>query len=183
MTFEPAGDGFRLVIDEHSREVVVHLLGELRSELERAKAVAPGELAPHMKRLFPTAYHNDAAHDDEYRRLTHGDLADAHLRAIDDAVILLQPNRVFNIAELERFVRAINAMRLVLGTVLDVSEDGEGKRESQDDALGGERGNGKGDSDGDSADDRETDPASLQREVYDYLGWLLYSSLDQLRMP
>jgi hypothetical protein len=61
--------------------------------------------------------------------------------------------------ELERFVRALNAMRLVLGTVLDVSED--------DDVEGDESSDG--------------DVVVPQREVYDYLGWLLHASLDQLR--
>jgi hypothetical protein len=49
-------------------------------------------------------------------------------------------------------------MRLVLGTVLDVSED---------------------DADDDTPD--SDDPVALQREVYHYLGWLLHASLDQLR--
>jgi hypothetical protein len=50
-------------------------------------------------------------------------------------------------------------MRLVLGTVLDVSED--------DDMEGDESVDG--------------DVVVPQREVYDYLGWLLHASLDQLR--
>jgi len=60
---------------------------------------------------------------------------------------------VFTTSELERFVRAINAMRLVLGTLLDVSE-------------------------GDLEDFDDDDPAAPQRHVYDYLGWLLHSSID-----
>ena len=156
MSFEPEGDGFRLTLDDNSREVVVHLLGELRSELEHTKTAAPGEIPAHMKRLFPTAYHNDDHHNEEYRRLTHTDIADAHLMAIDDAVVLLAPQRVFTRDELERFMRAINGLRLVLGTVLNVSEDDYE----------------------DTEDDLETSP---QRDVYNYLGWLLHTSLDQLR--
>lgn len=156
MIFEHVGDGLRLTIDDHSREVVVHLLGELRTEVQSAKEAAHDELPAHMKRLFPTAYHADQAMNAEYRRLTHSDLADAHLAAIDDATALLAPGRVFAVADLSRFVMAINSMRLVLGTLLDVSET-------------------------DHDDPSEDDPGAAQRQVYDYLGWLLQESLDELR--
>ena len=69
MIFEPVDGGLRLTIDNHSRDVVAHLLGELRHEVEVAKTTTPAALEPHMKRLFPTAYHNDEQHNDEYRRL------------------------------------------------------------------------------------------------------------------
>jgi Domain of unknown function (DUF2017) len=155
MTFESTDAGLRLTIDDHSREVVIHLLGELRGELLQAKSASVSELAPHMKRLFPAAYHNDEQRNEEYRRLTHADLADSHVSAVDDAIALLAPQRVFTTGDLERFVRAINAMRLVLGTLLDVSED-EPDEVSED------------------------NPTALQREVYDYLGWLLHSTLQHL---
>ncbi|MFM8956803.1 MAG: DUF2017 family protein, partial [Actinomycetota bacterium] len=139
-----------------------HLLGELRSEVQEAKVASPGNLAAHMKRLFPSAYHDDEWLNDEYRRLTHGDIADSHIAAIDDAIALLAPDRVFTTSELERFVRAVNAMRLVLGTLLDVSEG-----EPEDD-------------DSTAETDSSGDPTVMQRQVYDYLGWLLHSSLDEL---
>lgn len=164
MIFQNADGGLRLTIDEHSRAVVVHLLGELRAEVESAKEAPFSELAPHMKRLFPAAYHADEKRDEEYRRLTHGDLADAHLGAVDDAIRLLDPGAVFSRADLDRFVRAINAMRLVLGTMLDVSEDEDSE---EDQASSGQA----------EADD----PTVMQRQVYDYLGWLLHTSLDELR--
>ena len=37
MIFEPVDGGLRLTIDNHSRDVVAHLLGELRHEVEVAK--------------------------------------------------------------------------------------------------------------------------------------------------
>ncbi len=156
MIFERVGDGLRLAIDEYSREVVVHLLGELRTEVQSARDAAHDELPAHMKRLFPTAYHADHALNEEYRRLTHGDLADAHLAAIEDATTLLAPGCEFAPDDLARFVRAINSMRLVLGTLLDVSE-------------------------ADHDDPPEDDPSAPQRQVYDYLGWLLQESLDEMR--
>lgn len=164
MIFENVDGGLRLNIDEHSREVVVHLFGELRNEVVGAKQSPHDDLAPHLKRLFPTGYHADEKRNEEYRRLTHGDLADAHLAAIDNAITMLSTDRVFTTVELERFVRALNAMRLVLGTVLDVSEDDNGEEADT------------------SSEEAETDdPTEMQRQVYDYLGWLLHTSLDQLR--
>ncbi|MFM7899611.1 MAG: hypothetical protein ACKO97_11695, partial [Actinomycetota bacterium] len=59
MTFERVDGGLRLAIDDHSRQVVVHLLRELRGEVQEAKVASPGNLAAHMKRLFPSAYHDD----------------------------------------------------------------------------------------------------------------------------
>lgn len=161
MIFEQVDGGLRLTIDDNSREVVTHLLGELRGEIASAKHAGHADLAPHMKRLFPAAYHDDEKRNDEYRRLTHDDLADAHVRAIDDAVTMLAPGRVFHSGEIERFVRAINALRLVLGTVLDVSEDGEDEAETVE-------------------DDKGDDHTTLQRQIYDYLGWLLHASVEQL---
>jgi hypothetical protein len=152
--FEEVEGGLRLGIDDHSREVVVRLLHELRGEVTAARNAPHTDLPAHMKRLFPTAYHADEKRNEEYRRLTHGDLGDSHVAAIDDAIDLFAPGRVFKPAELERLVRALNAMRLVLGTLLDVSE---GDEESNDDAN------------------------AMQREVYDYLGWLLHTCLDRLR--
>lgn len=156
MIFDQTEGGLRLTIDDYSREVVVHLLGELRTEVQSAKDAAPEDLPPHMKRLFPTAYNDDEQQNEEYRRLTHGDLADSHLAAINDATTLLEVDQVFSVDDLARFVRAINSMRLVLGTLLDVSE-------------------------GDPDEPSDDDPAMPQRQVYDYLGWLLQESLEQLR--
>ena len=161
MIFERTDGGLRLTIDEHSRQVVVHLLGELRAEVEAAKTVAPDKIGAHMKRLFPSAYHDDEKLNEEYRRLTHGDLADSHIAAIDDAVSLLAPDHVIHADELDRFVRALNAMRLVLGTVLDVSEDDDDESSAEEPV--------------------DADVVVPQREVYDYLGWLLHATLDELR--
>ncbi|MFM7664852.1 MAG: DUF2017 family protein, partial [Actinomycetota bacterium] len=95
MIFEHVEGGLRLTIDDHSRDVVVQLLGELRNEIESAKSAAPAAIAPHMKRLFPSAYHDDEKLNEEYLRLTHDDLADTHLSTIDQAVDLMSPGRVF----------------------------------------------------------------------------------------
>ncbi len=155
MSFERDGEVLYLRLDEHTHAVLMQLLGEIRDEIARAKSAAPSDLSPHLKRLFPTAYHGNEQLDDEYRRLTHGDLAATHEAAVLDAIGLLEPGHTFTSNDLERFARAINAVRLVLGTVLDVSEDDDGNVD-------------------------EDDPRAMQWHVYDYLGWLLNSTLEQL---
>jgi len=174
--FEEVDGGLQLGIDNHSREVVVRLLRELRDEVAATKDAPHGDLPAHMKRLFPAAYHADEKRNEEYRRLTHTDLGDSHIAAIDDAIDLLSPGRVFRPAELERLVRALNAMRLVLGTLLDVSED------DADEESGDATERRTPDDEGNNAGDGENDDTvAMQREVYDYLGWLLHTCLDRLR--
>ena len=97
-------------------------------------------------------------------KILASDITDSCLATIDDAIALLAPDRVFTTSELERFVRAINAMRLMLGTLLDVSEGDSDDLEMDEDT-----------------DDQSDDPVAAQREVYAYLGWLLHTSLDQLQ--
>jgi hypothetical protein len=178
--FEEVDGGLRLGIDDHSREVVVHLLRELRDEVATTKDAPHVDLPAHMKRLFPAAYHADERRNEEYRRLTHTDLGDSHIAAIDDAIDLLSPGRVFRPAELERLVRALNAMRLVLGTLLDVSE-GDAEDASSDDADSDAPDDERDNASNHESDSEGDDTVAMQREVYDYLGWLLHTCLDRLR--
>jgi len=67
-------------------------------------------------------------------------------------------------------------MRLVLGTLLDVSED-DAEDESGDDTES----DAPNDEGSDASTDTSDDTVAMQREVYDYLGWLLHACLDRLR--
>jgi hypothetical protein len=55
-------------------------------------------------------------------------------------------------AELEEFMRSINNLRLVIGTMLDIQES--------DDLY-------------DDDESQEDDPSGVHRQLYHYLGWLL----------
>ncbi len=84
---------------------------------------------PILRRLFPPAY-SDPAHaeqQEEYRRLMQEDLVARHreelelLRSTADADHLSEE-------QLLAWTRALNSVRLVLGTFLDVQEGDEGRR-------------------------------------------------------
>jgi len=84
---------------------------------------------PILRRLFPPAY-SEPAHaeqQEEYRRLMQEDLVARHreelelLRSTADADHLSE-------AELLAWTRALNSVRLVLGTFLDIQEGDEGRR-------------------------------------------------------
>ena len=79
---------------------------------------------PSLQRLFPPAYHKpeDAEHAEEYRRLMQDDLLGHHREALQ---VLATTARATELSEEEvlAWMRAINSIRLVLGTRLDVSED------------------------------------------------------------
>lgn len=154
--FERVGERYRFVIDEQSRDALRHFLHELSGIIQHAKDDPPTSLASHLRRLFPTAYHDDEQLNDEYRRLTQGDIADTHLATIREADELLANPADIDRAGLEHFIRALNSLRLVLGTVLDISESDEDPRRNAD------------------AQTR------AQLELYDTLGWLVQSALEHL---
>ena len=152
--FERTATGFRCVLEAHLREALVTQLRELRDELEHAKSLPYDQLGPHLKRLFPTGYHTNAEHDAEFRRLTHDELAATHKEMVNDSIEFIQRVGELSADELDRFVRAINATRLVVGTILDVSED--------------------------DTEPEPDDPLADFWEMYDFLGWVLYQGLTAL---
>jgi hypothetical protein len=64
--------------------------------------------------------------------------------------------------EIDAFARSINSLRLVLGTTLDIAESDYG---SQNDTQQND--------DPDSDEASEADEYLIQKELYEYLGWLL----------
>ena len=77
---------------------------------------------PSTRRLFPVAYPGDAAAEREYRALMGESLADRHRLALDTLTELVDAETLTE-AELEQWMSALEVLRLVIGTKLDVSED------------------------------------------------------------
>jgi hypothetical protein len=77
---------------------------------------------PGLRRLFPPAYTDDEEKTEEYRRLMQSDLVERHSAALD---ILARTADAGDLSEEEAhaWMSALNQLRLVLGTRLDVSED------------------------------------------------------------
>ncbi len=105
---------YQLKLDAEERDLLRALPGQLGELL--------GSDDPSLHRLFPTAYTHDPALDAEYHRLMRDDLLERHRGALEvmtktiDAVDLDEE-------QLLAWMRAVNQMRLVLGTRLDVTED------------------------------------------------------------
>jgi Domain of unknown function (DUF2017) len=139
------GGGFTLDLPERERDVVAALLPQLRELL-----VSGG---PNAERLFPPAYANDSEREGEYRALVHDDLLERHLASVDVVEETLEA-KVLDEEQLTRWMGAVNDIRLVLGTRLDITEDM------------------------DAVD--PDDPDAPAYAVYDYLTWLLSQIVDAL---
>jgi hypothetical protein len=94
----------------------------LRSLPEQAMPLVGSE-DPSVQRLFPPAYvgvdHTDAQAD--YRVATAGELADHHRQALAE-LAASAGNPVISTEQLHLWLGALEALRLVLGTQLDVNE-------------------------------------------------------------
>lgn len=93
----------------------------LRSFLDQLRDLLLAD-DPNLRRLFPVAYADDPKQDAEYQELVHGQLIEARFAAIETVEGTLDATEVDE-AVLTGWMQSINALRLVLGTVLDVSEE------------------------------------------------------------
>ena len=113
---------------------------ELRALLDDA----PGD--PSLRRLFPPAYEEE---DEEraYRDLMGGELLDGRRSALDVVAQTLD-RELLSPDEADAWLRALNDLRLALGTRLDVKEDTFGEELRRD------------------------DPRAPALAVYGYLSWM-----------
>jgi hypothetical protein len=95
------------------------LLRHVRAELEQLLETAPDD--PSLRRLFPPAY-EDEADESEYRRLMHDELAGGRRRALQVLEKTASRDRL-SADEAQAWLTALNDLRLVLGTRLDVREE------------------------------------------------------------
>lgn len=140
-----AADGYVVNLGTGERQLLSRLLNEFTQLLV-------GEADdPRLVRIFPPAYHLEADHqaDAEYQRLMREELVATRLSGINSVTTALQSADPLDDEGMTAFVQSINALRLVLGTMLDVSED----------------------SDPDDVDD--DDPFAGEHHLYAFLSWLL----------
>lgn len=165
--FSRDGDRFVLRLAADERAMLGRLLQELRALLA-APADSPGAAA--MVRLFPVAHPDDAETEAEYQRLMREELVASRLAGIDAVEQVLAAATTegrrgkrsdvvrFDEGELLWFMQAVNGIRLVLGTILDVSDD--------DDPT-------------DHVDD-ESGVLAPEYHLYAYLSWVLDSAVAAL---
>lgn len=120
---------FGLFFSDDERALVSRLIEQLRGLLTQA----PDD-DPRVRRLFPTAYHDDPEHDGEYQRLMRDELVASRLAALD-LVHKAMGSEVVNDDELAGIMRSVNAIRLVLGTLLDLDDDRDPAPVEADDPL------------------------------------------------
>ena len=130
----------RLRLPREERE----LLRSLPAQLRRLLDEAPED--PSLERLFPPAYDDDES-EAEYRRLMGDELLDDRRRALRVLEETLDRDRL-SAEQAQAWLTALNDLRLVLGTRLDV----------RDETL--------------LAGLRPDDPRAPELAVYAYLSWL-----------
>jgi hypothetical protein len=151
--FRLQADGsYRINLPPDVRELMNHLFGELRDVLTQADTSDPA-----LRRLFPTAYHDDPERDAEYQDLMRSELVASRLTAISRVSEVIGDGGRLEPSDMDLLLQSLNAVRLLLGTMLDVSED------DVDDA--GRRA------------DAPDDPVAAQAHLYSYLGWLLEAAV------
>jgi hypothetical protein len=138
---------YTLDLPDDEREVIAGLVDQLREVL-----LATTD-DPIVRRLFPTAYNEDPDRDQEYQQLVRDELLERRLAALA-TVEATASARDLDEAALSGWLTALNDLRLVLGTRLDVSED--------DDHVD------------------PGDPDAPARAVYHYLSLLVSEAVDAL---
>jgi hypothetical protein len=146
--FRRRSDGALTVnLSKAERQVLANIAPELREMLADGSDDA-------LRRLFPPAYADDDEHEVDYQSMVHDELL---RKRLDDLDILEQTAQATELTddEAQQWMHAINGLRLVLGTRLDVSEDM-------------------------NVPDRDQ-PAAGAFALYEYLGYLLENLLDGLQ--
>jgi hypothetical protein len=138
---------YRVALPPPERQLLVDLVDQLRDVL-----LATTD-DPTLRRLFPTAYHEDPTRDEEYQLLVRDELLERRLAALAQVEESATAEELDE-ATLTGWLTALNDLRLVLGTRLDVSED--------------------------DVDVVPDDPDAAAHAVYHYLGMLLGEVVDAL---
>lgn len=130
---------FEIRLPEAERALLRSLAPQMREVL--------GSDDPALDRLYPVAYPEDEDRETEYRLLVRDELRSSHEAALTALEQSADAERLDE-EQLHAWMRAINEVRLVMGTRLDVTEEGHERPTEFD------------------------DPRSTAFAVYDYLTWL-----------
>src|SRR5579885_3428822 len=116
--------GFDIRMPPDERELLRALGPQMRAILARP----PGDedADPAVERLFPVAYPTDEDRQTEYRLLVQDELMESHLGAL---AVLEETADSDHLDEdqLTAWMRAVNEVRLVLGTRLEITEESYGR--------------------------------------------------------
>lgn len=138
---------FELLIPEVERRVLSSLPAQMRELLEEGD--------PSTRRLFPPAYADDPELEAEYEGMVREDLDAGRRRSLDVLEETLNAKRLDE-EQMTAWLTALNDIRLVLGTRLDIEDEEAGE------------------------DLAEDDPREPVFALYHYLGWLVSQVVDAL---
>lgn len=135
-------NGYVVDLGAEESSVVRRLIAELRTILTE-----PGdEHRPILRRLFPVTHPDDPEAEAEYQRLMRDELVTSKLSAFEIVDTTLAGDGLLDDAGMTAFMQSVNSLRLVLGTMLGVSDDPEDEVELVD---------------------------TTEYHLYEYFGWLL----------
>jgi hypothetical protein len=143
-------DLFEITLTIDERSTLLSFVDQLSDIL----AMGPDDAR--LRRLFPTAYHENPDHDAEYQGYMRDELTQSRSASIVVVKEVLESTDLITAAQLHAFMTVLNNLRLVLGTLLDVGED-----DFEDDID-------------------ENDPSFGQWQLYGYLGWLMEWTISAL---
>ena len=124
MALRRDGDRTTVLLDADERSMLIDLAEQFRS-------VLAADADPDLRRLYPTAYADDAERDTEYAELVHDDLLQTRLDAIERLVESATESSIDD-EQLAAWMQVLNGLRLLLGTRLDVSEEDQFDPEAPD---------------------------------------------------
>lgn len=134
--FERTPEGFVVNLAHEETDLITSLVAELRGLLladdPRTEAIT--------RRLFPPAYHlaDDADANSEYQRLMREELVASRLAAMQQVDDALSAGLPLDDGAMHGLLQSLNAVRLVLGTLLDVGEDHDSRDVEDHDPMVGE---------------------------------------------
>jgi hypothetical protein len=111
--FQRQRDAVRVSLDPHEQLLLTELLDELEGLLDD-----PDD--PELRRLFPPAY-SEPTDDEQYRSLVRDQLVSGRSKALATVRATLS-SETLDADQADQWLRALNDMRLVLGTRWDVTE-------------------------------------------------------------
>ena len=111
--FQRRGDAVRVSLDRHEQLLLTELLDELEGLLDD-----PDD--PELRRLFPPAY-SEPTDDEQYRSLVRNQLVSGRSKALATVRATLSSDTL-DADQADQWLRALNDMRLLLGTRWDVTE-------------------------------------------------------------
>ena len=91
---------------------------------------------PRLTRLFPPAHPSDDALEAEWQQMMAAQLIEARLASFDVVDESLDTEEL-DAAQLEAWMQGINAVRLVIGTILGITDDGEEDEDAEPTPLDG----------------------------------------------